>query len=510
MHIVRGRKIFMAPEADGSWKTLDNGAILCSGGEIVAIGDFDDFSKRYPDATVYGSGHEVVLPGFVNGHHHVGLTPLQLGSPDMPLELWLVTRMLAKSVDLYLDTLYSAFEMISSGITTVQHVHGGLPGTPNEGARQCADVLRAYDDIGMRASFSVMVRDQNHLVYGSDMEFLETLPSDLREPMKRWFGQFKMSLDDHANLFRDLSGKWNKSRRLRIQLAPANLHWCSDKALAKMADLSEEADAPMHMHLLETPFQKEYALKRTGVSALTHLDRFSLVNSRMTLGHGVWLTEPDLDLLAERGTCLCHNCSSNFRLRSGMAPLRQALSKGIIVGMGIDEAGINDDRDMLQEMRMVLTCHRAPGMDTEVPGADDVLSMATVGSAATTPFRGTIGRIEGGMSADIVLIDWDQIAYPFLDEEAPFLDALLRRGRMDHVRMVMCDGDVLYKDGQFTKVDRTAALVALHDSLAHALSEDEAERRELSKRLLLHVRAFYDGYLEPQSYAPFERLNSRD
>ena len=79
-----------------------------------------------------GSGNEIMLPGFVNGHHHVGLTPVQLGSPDMPLELWFVTRMVTRNLNLYLDTLYSAFEMIASGITTVQHIHGWMPGTLNE------------------------------------------------------------------------------------------------------------------------------------------------------------------------------------------------------------------------------------------------------------------------------------------------------------------------------------------------------------------------------------------
>ena len=90
-----------------------------------------------------------MLPGFVNAHHHIGLTPVQLDSPDMPLELWFVTRLVMRRVDLYLDTLYSAFEMISSGITTVQHLHGWMPGTlapracrPNCG-RSCGAISRA-------------------------------------------------------------------------------------------------------------------------------------------------------------------------------------------------------------------------------------------------------------------------------------------------------------------------------------------------------------------------------
>src|SRR5712672_3051745 len=76
-----------------------------------------------PIASVIGTGNEILLPGFVNGHHHIGLTPVQLGSPDMPLELWFVTRMLARSLNRYLYTLYSAFEMITSGVTKVQHLH---------------------------------------------------------------------------------------------------------------------------------------------------------------------------------------------------------------------------------------------------------------------------------------------------------------------------------------------------------------------------------------------------
>src|SRR5713226_4281778 len=80
--------------------------------------------------------NEIPLPGFVNGHHHVGLTPVQLGSPDMPLELWFVTRMVARNLNLYLDTLYSVFEMIASGVTTVQHIHGWTPGKLAAAPRQ--------------------------------------------------------------------------------------------------------------------------------------------------------------------------------------------------------------------------------------------------------------------------------------------------------------------------------------------------------------------------------------
>ena len=110
------------------WNEIADGAVLQEDGTIVEIGIYQELSRKHPNVPVIGSGNEVMLPGFVNGHHHIGLTPVQLGSPDMPLELWFVTRMVMRNVNLYLDTLYSAFEMIASGVTTVQHLHGRVPG----------------------------------------------------------------------------------------------------------------------------------------------------------------------------------------------------------------------------------------------------------------------------------------------------------------------------------------------------------------------------------------------
>ena len=262
------------------------------------------------------------------------------------------------------------------------------------------------------------------------------------------------------------------------------------------------------MHLLETAYQKEYARRRGGGSAVEYIDRFGLLGPQMTLGHGVWLNEGDISRLAETGTCVCHNCSSNFRLRSGVAALNVLEANGVNTAIGMDEAGINDDRDMLQEMRLVLRAHRVPGMEDDVPTPAQVFRMATLGGAKTTAFGAGIGALEVGRAADMVLIDWRQISYPYLDAETPLLDAVLQRAKTSGVRTVMCDGEVIYSDGKFTKVDRDAALRALHEDLQRALSDDEVERRHLSKALLPHVRAFYAGYFDPAQHQPFYRPSS--
>src|SRR5438132_7698296 len=212
-------------------------------------------------------------------------------------------------------------------------------------------------------------------------------------------------------------------------------------------------------------------------TALDAIDRSGFLGPLLTLGHGVWLNEADLDRIAGTGTHICHNCSSNFRLRSGVAPLNAFEERGIDTAIGLDEAGINDDRDLLQEMRMVLRAHRVPGMeDADVPSPGQVLRRATAGGAATTPFGTHIGTLAVGEAADLVLIDWDKLAYPYLDPETPILDAILQRAKTDGVDLVMVGGEVVYGGGRFTRVDRAAALRELHASLQHALSEHAAER----------------------------------
>jgi hypothetical protein len=138
-----------------------------------------------------------------------------------------------------------------------------------------------------------------------------------------------------------------------------------------------------------------------------------------------------------------------------------------------------------------------------------VFRMATVGGAKTTAFGGQIATLEVGKAADLSLLDWKQIAWPYLDEEMPLLDAVIQRAKAEGVKMTMCDGEVIYQDGKFTKVDRDGALKALHDDLSKALADDEVERRKLSKALLPHVKRFYTNYFDPEKHQPFYRQSSR-
>lgn len=514
VRIVWGATLLEGFDAAGEPILHRNAGLVSIDGGVREIAPIDELRLRYPDAEISGGQGFAITPGFVNAHHHVGLTPLQLGSPDHPLELWFASRLALRDVDLHADTLFSAFEMIESGVTTVQHLHSRAPGTPEDVLNAAEKVISAYRAIGMRASYSMALRDQSRLVYEDDRDFVARVPEELRAALEAYFARFTLPLSEQVAVFDELlrrhgQGGSDADERIRIQIAPANLHWLSDAALETAAELAGRTGLPVHMHVLETPYQKAYALKRTGGSALAYLDRFGLVGPQLTIGHGVWMSETDIALAAERGACICHNCSSNFRLKSGMAPVNRFLARQIPVAIGIDEAGINDDRDMLQEMRLVLRAHREPGIDALHPQSAEVLRMATEHGAGTTPFAGRIGRLSPGMLADCVLFDWKDVTWPYQDEALGFVEVLVQRAKSRSVHSVMIGGEWVYRERRFTRIDRDAVLSEIADALARPRTPAEQERIGLAQAVMPHVRGFYAGYLDGLGDEPQDRMSGR-
>lgn len=474
-----------------------DGAVAHESGKIIAVGPADVLRTQFPEVPIARFPKHMLLPGFVNSHHHVGLTPLQLGSPDLPLELWFASRLSARDVDLRLDTLYGAMDMIASGITCVQHIHPRIAGPLEQVHAGSTTVLGAYRSIGMRASYSYSIREQNRFVYDDDAAFCASLPRDIGTALAEHLKRFTLSLADQMDLYATLRDDSAGESLARIQLAPANLHWVTDEGLMTIVERARADNVPMHMHLLETMVQKEYARRRTGTTAVKHLHRLGALGPSMTLGHAVWLDDEDIELIAHTNTCVCHNCSSNMRLRSGTAPVNVLLGRGVVMGIGIDEAGMNDNRDMLLEMKLALRAHRRPGMDpADVPTCNEILRMATEHGAKTTPFRGHIGRLEPGLQFDAVAIDFEAATRPYQDAGVPPLDALLQRATPAHVDTVFVAGDPIYAQGRFKYLDRDAVLEELAGQMSKPLTRHEAGRRQLAADVFPHVRGFYAKYLD--------------
>ena len=492
--LIIAKKILLGFDGLGQAEIVEGQAIFVENNKINEIGPTSVLRQKYKEIPEIGGENLFAMPGLVNAHHHLGVTPFQLGAQDHPLELWFAERLKMRNVPPTLDTLYSAFEMISSGVTTVQHLQSRAPGNLASVLDQSNKIIAAYKQIGMRASYSFALRDQNRMIYDSDENCLALLPPKHRPTLKKYFESFSLSISEQLEIFNILTEQHAKNNLIEIQLAPSNLHWLSDKALETISKVAIDTGAKIHMHLLETPYQAEYARRRTGQSALEYIQKFGLLGPQLTIGHGVWMTEDDADLLAESGGCLCHNCSSNLRLKSGKADLSSFISKNIPIALGIDEAGINDDRDMLQEMRLAYTLHRRPGHSSLNPSAAEILRMATEHGAASTPFSGKIGRLGKGLFADILLLDLHSLGFPYQDFDIPLLDIIVRRAKRKSVDTVIIDGNVVFNKGKFTRVDEDALLEEISKVLSRAKTPQEVELRELSEIIMPAVKNFYSGW----------------
>jgi len=179
--------------------------------------------------------------------------------------------------------------------------------------------------------------------------------------------------------------------------------------------------------------------------------------------------------------------------------------------MGLDEAGLNDDRDMLQELRLALNVHRVPGLDDdEVPSCPQVLRMATEHGAKTTAFGAEIGRLDAGRYFDAVVIDFDRAMYPYQDDDIPPLDALIQRAKTQHVAAVMVGGELVCENGRFTRIDRDETLEKLAQALSKPRTDAENHRRWLRREVFPQVKNFYRHYLDEEpAREPFYGNSSR-
>jgi len=489
----------------GAAGIIKDGAIYVSGKNIVEVGRYKDLVAQYPTATIVGSPRFWVMPGFVNAHQHGrGMTSFQLGALDEPLEITRVKAAPQAKVPPYLDTLYAALRMIEAGVTTCLHYNSSRGPTQYES--DVRDRMRAYAEAGIRVSFGLDIRDRNHLVYGDD-EFLATLPPALKERAQAKIIEPRTAnADDYFRLAGQLAEEMKNDRAGRIQifLVPAGPQWCTEDLLRNIHRVSDDHRLGIQIHVLETKYQRAYFHRTYGKSAVEWLDQLAFLSPQVSLAHGVWLSESDIGLVARRGAALVHNPSSNLRLKSGIAPLPLIRRAGVPLALGLDSSTLNDDMDMLQEMRLCANLQRVPGISADTVPLQDIFRMATVDGSRILGWGELSGTLEPGKRADMVLLDGRRLTEPFLSREQNPIHALLYRGRASDVDTVIVDGEILYQGKKHLRLDAKNLLKQLKASITAAAKDDAGS---VEAELLPHAIRYYQAW-DDEALAPYYRVNS--
>ena len=508
--IIRGKYVICEAGVDAQTsKVISDGAVFQRDGVIEAVGSYDEIKSAHQTDEELGGPGFLVMPGLVNAHHHGrGVSTFQMGCIDDCLETWILSGWGRRPHDHYLMTLYTAIQQIESGTTTTMYNHAQTPASGLE--NDVAEVLRGFADAGMRTAFSVYFRGRNRVVYQDDEQFISNLPGDLAESLRRFLAAVDLSEEEYFSVFRSLHQEYSgrPDSRVTVLLSPSNVQWVSDDFLLRTKEEAARSDAAIHIHLVESLYQKEFGLRTWGHTPVEHLKTLGFLGPEVSCAHSVWLTDEDIDIMAQTGATVCHNPSSNLRLKNGIAPVNAMLAKGVNVALGTDSTALNDDDDMVQEMRLAAKLHRQPGLDQPGLNSHQALRLATANAARPTSLQDKIGTLEPGRFADLVLLDLEAMTEPYMDAGTDVVDTLLYRGKASHVDTVMIQGEVVVRNGTFIKMDKAEVLREIKEQFSRPVEGRALEARKLVQGLTPFVQEFYKDWGKAE-IAPHYGYNSR-
>lgn len=457
---------------------LANQSIVIDGGKIASMGQ----SQSDGDGTL-------VLPALANAHDHARVARVsQVGSYDVPLEAWLPYLTLIPAVDPYLASAVSFGRTARGGVGAVM-AHYTRVQELTDFPTEAKAVAKAARDVGIRMAMAVHCRDLNPLVYDPHETLLAGLSPSACECVSRRFLRKPLSPAEQVAMVETVAAEI-EGDGITVQYGPAGVQWCSDAMLRLIGEASGRTRRRVHMHLLETKYQRNWADRNYPQGILRYLDEIGLLNERVSLAHGIYLRPDEMDLIAERGATIVVNTSSNLILSSGMAPIAEFINHGCRVAMGMDGSSFDEDEDALREMRLAYAVHKGSGFDTRFPRADLMRFATSNGRFAITGEAGA--PIAPGAAADLLILDWKELSTELVEPDVPPFDLLLAKAKQKHVKGLIVAGRDVVRDGKVTGVDLPALEIELLAALRAAYSTT-ADVRAVMPELKAALQKHYTG-----------------
>jgi cytosine/adenosine deaminase-related metal-dependent hydrolase len=419
----------------------------------------------------------LVMPALVNAHDHGrAVRTSSIGAFGKPLEAWIHYLALFPAVDPYLAAVVALSRSALGGVGTVMMHYTRAQGFTDL-PREVVEVARAARDVGVRVGFAVSMRDRNPLVYGPSEPVLAALPAGLRAEIVSRFLR-EPPLPAAQVELADAVAAAAAGPGFAVQYGPNGPQWCSDALLEAIAEASARTGRRIHMHLLETRYQRAWADQNCPDGIVRHLDAIGLLSPRLSLAHCVWARPDELELLAERGVTIAVNTSSNLVLHSGIAPLAAMHAAGCRVALGLDAGALDDDDDALRELRLAHLLHAGSGFRVAVP-RDAMLRLAFANGRFSVTNADDGGAIAPGAPADLLLLDWAMVDDDRLRDDIDVLDLLLARATARHIRELIVGGRSVVAGGKVTGVDFPAARDEVVGRMRAAMSTNDALARAL-------------------------------
>ena len=415
MLVVGGTVLTMEPNTE----PIKNGAVAVTDGRIAAVGPAEELLELSPSGAVLNAGNSIILPGLVNTHSHLAMTLLRGIADDIPLKEWLeqhiwpVESEYMNRETVRLGTELATAEQLLAGVTTTADMY--FFGD---------EVSAVLAEAGMRGVVAESLIDNSTPRCANPEEMLEKQ--------------------------RELLEAYSNHPLITPSVAAHSPYSVSAANLVKEAELAEEYEVSMQIHLSETTWEVEKLLGEKGVSPVAYLADLGFLSERTVAAHCVHVSSEDIELLAEFEVGVSHNPVSNLKLASGVSPVPAMVAQGVKVSLGTDGAASNNTLDLLRDMQLAALLHKGITGDPTVLPARTMLEMVTINGARVLGLE-NIGTLAEGREADLICVAVDG------SHTAPMYDPfshLVFAARSSDVRHVMIRGQVVVRNHELQTMDR--------------------------------------------------------
>jgi 5-methylthioadenosine/S-adenosylhomocysteine deaminase len=449
--IKNGTIITMDPQR----RVIEGGDLAINNGKIVAIGKDLDYEAR----TTLSAQGCVVSPGFINCHSHVYQALIEGIGYDMHFDPWnwrflfpVVSKITPQHAQA--SAALASLEMIKNGVTTISdhwYLHTDM--------ENIYRVTETFDKAGMRAQMVFGLLDQTFAGERTDSEYMTMIQKE----------------EILVNEARRYHQTWHQTRRTTIALGPGSTEDISESLMRKTVELAKELNVNVSTHVAGWIEINSYTMRQFGERDLEHFHSLGLTGPRGVMFHAVWLSDREIEIIAQTGTKVVHCPVANAYLGYGIAPVSRMLSRGIPVGLGTDGAA-SYTYDMLEIGRAAAMFQKVTKLDAEAVTAEEVLEMLTIHGARVLGIDDQVGSLEVGKRADLAVIDFNQ---PHLLPTGRWVPKLIYGARGSDVIHTVVDGQVVMQDHKVLSMDEGQVLASALQARENLVAVAGQETRDL-------------------------------
>jgi 5-methylthioadenosine/S-adenosylhomocysteine deaminase len=442
---------------DAERNVYPGGFVAVEGDTIAAVGPASAHPPAKGFDTVIDARRCIVLPGLINMHQHHWYTLFKGLADGYLLEDWVSNFLLPLSLRLTPEAMRIAsyvagMEMLATGTTC--SLNHSVTTTTEELVRAS---IEPQQELGIRQVYAKELRCRT--------------PGNPRHPL---------SLDEALAAFAQEHRRWDGAANGRVRFAmviESNAHWVAagmstEELICRGCELARKLDLCISSHIAGGTFSLEMGflkyLRETGRTDVRYLMQLGLLDRRWILAHCIHNTELDLEHMARVGASLVYTPTSEAIRGGGIGPAANAQRAGVNVALGTDGPMVDYSVDMVEQIKVCSLMQHVRHLDpTRVP-AERAIEMATINAARALGMDDRIGSLEPGKRADIAVFDLDK---PYVGVLHRPISTFVCAGKGSDARVVLVDGEVVYRDGEFPRFKDGREAVAEAERIGKALLE---------------------------------------